>query len=244
MVELDFSNIYNSSGKIVQLRYAQKAADNGSTIIAMRNSKGAVVLVAKPITAKLHNQESDQRIKKVANNVYTAYTGMLPDGFFVASMLRDAARKYRDLYAEEVSAQFLREQLHNYLYIFTQYTQTRVIGANFLTIVKDGAAYRVLGADCTGKVNEYAGYAFGAGGRRAQTEIEKFDFEAMEIRELVDQGIKTLFKCYDSLSDLPFNVEVGVISDDADGSFVRMSQATVSQIMEKYKDISIDGEDE
>ncbi|KAI4292089.1 20S proteasome subunit alpha 7 [Pancytospora philotis] len=244
MAELDMGNIYSSSGQIVQQRYAQKAADNGSTIIAMCNSRGAVLLVAKPIASKLLVQESDLRIKRVASNVYTAYTGLLTDGFFVTHYCRSTARDYVSLYKEEMNAHHFQETLQRVLYHFTQSVGARVLGANFLAIVKDGGAYRVFGADVSGKVTDYHGYAYGTGGRRAQTEIEKFDFEAMEIRDLVDQGIKTLFKCYDSLSDLPFTVEVGYISDDADGEFMRMSQETVGQIMEKYKNVSVDGEDD
>lgn len=244
MTELDFSNIYNSTGKIVQLRYAQKAVDAGSTIIAMRNSKGAVLIVSKPIISRLYVQESDHRIKKVADNLHMAYTGILPDGFFITEVCRKNARNYKSQFQEDVNAKAFKETLGGYLYMFTQYNSARVIGANFLAIIKDGRDYRVIGADCAGKVTEYYGHACGSGERRAQTEIEKFDLESMEIMDLIDQGIKTLFRCHDSLSDVKFNVEVGMISENTDGEFVRMQQANVDSIVGKYKNISIDGEDD
>lgn len=244
MVELDFSNIYNSTGKIVQLRYAQKAIDCGSTMIAMRNSKGAVLIVAKPIVSKLYVQESDRRIIKISNNLHMAYTGLLPDGFFIANLCRQRARSYASEYNAQVNYKFFKEVLGEYLYMFTQYNSTRIIGASFLAIMKDGQEYKVVGADCAGKVREYYGYAVGAGERRAQTEIEKLNFESMEMMDLVDQGIRTLFKCHDSLSDTKFTVEVEIISDDSDGEFVVLSQSKADQIMEKYKNVSVDGEDE
>lgn len=244
MTELDFSNIYSSTGKIIQQRYAQKAVDAASTILAMRNSKGAVLVVAKPIASKLYVQESDHRIEKISENVYMAYTGLLPDGLFIADICQRAARGYKKNTQSPVNASFFRETLGNHLYMFTQYQSVRVVGASFLSIMKEGAEYRVIGADCSGKTSEYRGYACGTGDKRAQTELEKLELETMEVKDMIDSGIKTLYLCHDALSDTKFSIEVGVISDDTDGEFVRLAQSSVDQIAEKYKDISMDGDDE
>ncbi|KAI5173118.1 20S proteasome subunit alpha 7 [Pancytospora epiphaga] len=243
MSELDFSNIYDSSGEVVQVRYAGKAVDNGSTIIALRNSKGAVMIVSKPVSSPLYNQETDYRIRKVADNVYMGYTGVLPDGFFISNLCKKNLANYQSNFNEPAGFKFFRETLRNYLYMFTQYSSARVVGASFLAIVREGNTYKVMGAEPSGDVTEYYGYAYGVGGTRAKTEIEKLSLEDMEVGELAEQGIRTLFKCRDPLSDVQFAVEVGMISDDADGEFVRMSNSTVARIMEKYKDLSADGEE-
>lgn len=243
MVELDFSNIYSSTGRVIQIQYAQKAADAGITMIAMKNSKGAILLVSKPITSPLNVQESDHRIKKVSRNIYIASTGILSDGNFMTNICKRAASNYISQFQMDPSGEFLKRTLTDYLYMFTQYSSSRVLGANFLTIMRDGSQYKVFGADCSGKAVEYKAFSCGVGHRRAQTELEKIDFEENTIYDLIDAGIKTLFKCYDPLSDLKFNVEVGVISEDSNGEFFRMEQSKVDEIIEKYKDISIDGEE-
>lgn len=243
MVELDFGNIYSSSGKIIQARYAQKAATTGSTILAMRNKKCAVLVVAKPISSKLRIHEANHRILKVADNIHMASTGIQTDGFFITKLMESAAEKYAEQFQLPMPAERFRMVLDEYIYHFTEYINLRIIGANFLAIMEDRGQYRVMGVDCAGRVAEYTGYAYGVGGRRAQTEIEKMSLEEMETVDLVDQGIKTLFKCHDPLSDVEFTVEVGIIGEETNGEFVRVEKSKIDEIVEKYKDISIDGEE-
>ncbi len=243
MVELDFGCIYNATGKVVQLRYAQKAINKGSTIIGLRNSKGVVLIVSKPITSKLHVRESNHRIQKIADNVFMAYTGLLPSGFFIASQVKKDVDNYKQRYNSEITIKSLSESLSRFLYLFTQYNGLRVVGANFLAIVREENRFALLAGDCSGKVTEYSGFAYGIGSQRAQTEIEKLELESLEINELVENGIRTLYKCHDALSDPEFSIEVGIISNDLDGEFIRMKQEHVDEIAEKYKDLSID-EDE
>lgn len=243
MVELDFSNIYSSTGKVIQIQYAQKAADSGSTIIAMQNSSGTVMLVAKPIVSPLHVQETDCRIKKLSDSIHIAYTGILTDGFFIYNVCKRAVRNYISRFQKEPSVEFIKRTLSDYLYIFTEYSSVRVIGANFLVIMRDENKYKVLSADCSGKVTEYYGRAYGAGQRRAQTELEKLDLESMSTADMIDQGVRVLFKCFDPLSDLKFNVEAGFISDDSEGEFIKVDQTKIDEIIDKYKDVSVDDDE-
>lgn len=243
MVELDFSNIYNSSGKIVQLRYAEKAAEAGSTIIALSCPSGAVLIASKPHVSDLYVHESDHRIKKISEHLYMAYTGLLSDGFFMTDICKKAARNYLSNYHTEITSENFKETLGNYLYMFTQYNSTRIIGANFLSIMKEKEEYKVFGAECSGVVRRYRAYAAGLGKKRAQTEIESLKFDSMNVNDLIRAGIKTLYKCYDPLSDPKFNIEVGYMSEDTDGSFKRLDQESIDAIVEEYKDITVDGED-
>lgn len=244
MPELDFGNIYNSSGKIIQLRYAQKAAGSGSTILAMKNSRGAVLVASKPRISNLHIQEADQRIKKVSSNVHMMYTGILTDGQLIHSLCKRAARDYRSNYGTEVNAEYVKKILSNYLYMFTSHLSLRIIGSSFLVIVKDVKDYKILLGDSSGKVSKWSACAAGAGERRASTELEKLNYEEMSIPDMIDQGIRILYKCFDPLNDLPFDVEIGYISDDSNGEFVRVSEGEAARIVEKYREISIDSDGE
>lgn len=243
MVELDFSNIYSSTGKILQVQYAQKAADTGSTILAMCNRDGVVILVVKPVISPLHVQASDHRIKKMCNNTYIAYTGLLNDGMLISDIAKKVARDYVSRFRCDPPVEFIKRTISDYIYMFTEYSSSRVIGAKFLVAVRDKGSYKVLSADCSGKVTEYYAFSCGAGHRRAQTELEKLDLGSMNTNDMIDQGIRILFRCHDPLSDVKFNVEAGFMSGDSDGEFVRVDQSKIDDLIEKYKDISIDDEE-
>jgi len=244
MVELDYGNIYNNIGKILQVQYAAKAASAGSTIVAMRNKKGAMIFVAKPIVSCLHVRDGNHRIQKVSEKIYTASTGVLPDGKFIAYLCGHSAKEYKKTFKQEVPGIAYRRMLGNYLYMYTQYLYTRVIGAHMLTIMKDENEYRVYGTETSGAVSEYSAIAYGKGDRRAQTELEKLDFESMEMKDLLENGIRIMFKVHDSMNDPEFNIECGFISEDSNGEFVRVAQDRVDELIEKYKDLSMDEDEE
>lgn len=244
MPELDYGNIYSPNGSIIQHKYAQKAVDSGSTMIAMRSSRGAVMLVTKPIISNLRVLENDHRIKKVASNVFMCYTGVLTDGLIIHDICKKAVRDYQSNFDSLISTQYFKKILSEYLYIFTSNIGIRTIGASIFTIVKEKDDYKLLFSDPTGKVSRWNACAAGAGERRAFTELEKLNLEDMSLKEMIDQGIKILYKSYDPLSDVKFEIEVGQIGLETDGEFVRVNPIDISSIVEKYKNLSIDGEDE
>ena len=100
MVELDFGNIFNKNGDIIQLRYAQKRADNGNTTIAMKNSGGAVLIASKSRVSNLQVQESDQRIRRIASNAYMSFSGLLSDGLLISNLVKKALRNYSSNYGQ------------------------------------------------------------------------------------------------------------------------------------------------
>jgi len=242
MVELDIGNIYSSNGKIIQHRYAQKAIDSGSTMIAMRNSKGAVIFVCKPITSNLHILENDHRIKKISSNACMSYTGLLTDGALIYSICKNSVRDYISNFNSEITTNYLKKIMSEYVYMFTSNLASRVVGASFFTILRDDGEYSLLQTDCTGKVTKWNACAAGKGERRASTELEKLELGNMTLNHMIDQGIKILHMCHDPITDLSFVVEVGYMGDDTNGEFVRADPSKIAEICEKYKDISVEDE--
>lgn len=242
MPELDFGNIYSPNGKIIQHRYAQKAIDAGPTIIGMRSSKGAVLVVTKPIVSSLHVPESDHRIRRVSSNAYMTCTGLLSDGAVIHHACEDYVRKYVSAFDSEITTEYLRKGIAEYVYMFTSHIGGRPIGASLFTIVRDDEEYSLLFADCTGKVSKWNACAAGKGERRALTELEKLNLEDMSIDEMMDRGIMILYKCHDSLTEPRFTVEVGYMGFESNGAFVRVPNEKVDELCEKYQDLSVDDE--
>ena len=98
----------------------------------------------------------------------------------------------------------------------------------------------MLATDPSGKVTKWKACAIGSGQRRALTELEKLDLENMSLDDMVDQGIKILYKCFDSLNDPQFDVEVVTVSSANNKEFIRVESGEVRKIVDKYKDISMD----
>lgn len=240
MTEIDFGNIYNSSGQLVQLRYAQKAISAGSTVLAIRNARGVVLVVAKPITSELHVQDLNNRIHKLSENVCAAFTGMLSDAPLILRTVKLYITHFRNLYGHQAEASLVKESLATITHRPTRYSNSRPFGVSSLFCVRDSDSYHILLAENTGKVSEYSAYAIGSGASRAITELERGDFDSMEMIDLVDYAVKTLYMSYDSLSEAPFCVEAAMISDDSDGKFVRVTPEIIGQAVDKYSHMSVD----
>lgn len=238
MAELDFDTIYSTNGTIIQHRYAKKRADNGSSVIALKNSIGAVIVASKPRTSKLHVQESDLRIRKISGNSFMSYSGILTDGFLLYTLVKNACQDYRKSYGMEASAEYLRKIIFDYLYIFTSRMSLRAIGANFLTVVKENNSFQIFLGEPNAEVSKWKACAVGTGSRRAFTELEKLDLEALNISEMLDNAIRILYRCHDPINDPEFDVEAVYVSHDTD--FIRVDPSEVANIADKYKDISID----
>jgi 20S proteasome subunit alpha 7 len=240
---LDFGPIYTQTGNLLQMDYAQKCADSGSTCIGIKTKTGVVLAVEKPIISPLHLGQHDKRIKQVAPNCLMVYTGLLSDGGYIYQYVKDGIySEAKDMEEEEVSPGVYKRVLSENLNIFGTYMGCRPIGCNFMSAIAYRGEFKLLGGDPTSKTSFYKGYAMGKGAQRAKTELEKLDFDNLGMQDAIDSCVRIMYKSYDPLKDKEFEVEMGCISVDTGYLFKEISCNDLGPLIEKYKDISIDGE--
>ncbi|EOB13915.1 hypothetical protein NBO_52g0006 [Nosema bombycis CQ1] len=63
----------------------------------------------------------------------------------------------------------------------------------------------------------------------------------MNVHDLVENGIRILYKSFDSVKDKPFDIEIGVFTPE--NSFIRLKKEDYKELVDKYKDFSVDGEE-
>ncbi|KAK6090404.1 hypothetical protein P3W45_000501 [Vairimorpha bombi] len=243
MAILDVDSIYTNTGSILQINYAQKAADNGNTCICLKNKRGVVFIAEKPIESNLYLSEKNHRIHKVTDSIYQVASGIETDLIYVNSNLKDNLIEEKHKNNMDISFECLRNQIVNLVQMFTRYSGVRPLGINILSCIKYNNDYKILQTDCSGKSLFYKSAVIGKGARIAKTELEKLRLEEMSIDDLVENGIRILYKSYDPLKDKPFDIEVGVMCDDSNGEFLRLKYEQFSGFIEKYKDFSVDGEE-
>lgn len=243
MAILDVDSIYTNTGSILQVEYAQKAANNGNTCICLKNKNGLVIVAEKPIESNLYLSENNNRIYKVTDFIYQIASGIETDLVYVNSNLKDNLIEEKNRNNMEISFENLRNQMVNLVQMFTRYSGVRPLGINILTCMKYKDEYKILQTDVSGKSLFYKYAVMGKGARIAKTELEKLNLDEMNINDLVENGIRILYKSYDPLKDKPFDIEVGVMCEDTKGEFVRLKNEQFSMFVEKYKDFSVDGEE-
>lgn len=239
---LDFGPIYTTTGNISQITYAQKSADSGDTCIAIKSKYGIVMAAEKPKNSQLYISESDERIKKVSNNVSLLSSGLITDAVYIQRRLKDAAMEYKKAFEEDITFESVKNALLQNVHVFTRYMGVRALGANFLTAVHKNNEFKLLTTDCSGKTSYYKANCLGRSSRRAKTELEKLEMDDMSVEDLINNAVRIIFMCYDPSKDKEFDIEIGVMSVETHGKLRKLSDDEVSVYMDKYRHISVDDE--
>ncbi|KAF9763625.1 putative proteasome subunit alpha type-7 [Nosema granulosis] len=240
---LDGGPIYTSTGDILQIQYAQKRADAGNTCIALKSIHGAVMLMEKPIENNLFITETDSRILKVTNEIYHMASGIETDLKHINVRLGGELLKWKHRHQEPVSPEVYRTYLSHDVYEHTAYSNLRVFGINILSCIKYENVYKILSTDCYGHSVFLKANAVGKGSRIAKTELEKLDLDDMPVKDMVENGIRILYKAFDPVKDKPFDIEIGLFTNDNSGEFVKLNKEDFAEMVEKYKNFSVDGEE-
>lgn len=239
---LDFGPVYTSAGNIIQLDYATKCAEAGSTIIAMKSTHGLVVAVEKPRESKLVSGVANKRVKKLAPGVYMACTGLMSDAITIFNYVKADVDDFCEDLDEKVSPSYLKALLSKNVSLFTRYYSFRPIGCHIVGALHHHGEYKLLVTDCTSKTSFVRAYAVGKGAMRAKTELEKIDFGALGVMEMAEHAVRIMYKSYDPLKDKEFDIELCYLSDATNFLIEEIAESDLGHLVEKYKDYTVDGE--
>ncbi|TBU05011.1 putative subunit of proteasome, partial [Hamiltosporidium tvaerminnensis] len=228
---LDFGPIYTSTGTILQINYAQKCADNGSTCIAIKTKQGIVLAVEKPITSPLYTNKENSRIKKFTDTCYTTYSGLLTDGFCIYNLVKKECYSYIEDVEKDISPAMVKKLLSSYLSFFTVYMGCRPSGCNFITVIVYNNEPFILGSQSSSLTSYYKAHAIGKGSARCKTELEKLDFQNMSVSQMIEHAVRIMYKSYDPLKDKEFDIEIIYAEEKDKYTFKEVDGNTLSEIV-------------
>lgn len=254
---LDFGPIYTNTGAILQIEYATKSAENGSTVIGINTQYGLIICVEKPIDSPLYKIDDEKRVHKIKSNIIIAGTGMLHDILPLKDVINNTLEMPLQI-RNEISGNDIKKAVSYSASIFTKYYGMRPIGCHIMfghsekNIPVDGASSCKIGpdqktkliktrlfvTDCSSLTKEVKAYAIGKGTSRAKTELEKLDIGSLTLYDAIDQAIRIMYKCFDPLKDKPFLLEVAVLTD----KHREVEKSVVEEIAKNYKDLNVDDE--
>mmetsp|Transcript_1332 Transcript_1332/g.3616 ORF Transcript_1332/g.3616 Transcript_1332/m.3616 type:complete len:250 (-) Transcript_1332:101-850(-) len=208
------STTYSPDGKVFQTEYAQKAIDNGSTVIGLRCKDGVVLAVEKLVLSKLLVEGSNKRIYNVDKHAGMATAGLAPDGRMVVNRACDEAANYKRFYGEPMPGHVLCDRVASYVHMFNLYWAFRPYGSTMLlgTYDKTGPSLHMI--DPSGTSYRYFGAAVGKGRQLARNEIEKLKLSEMTCREAVVEAAKILHRVHDDETK-PFEIEMTWVCDES-----------------------------
>uniref|UniRef100_F1LBE7 Proteasome subunit alpha type-3 n=1 Tax=Ascaris suum TaxID=6253 RepID=F1LBE7_ASCSU len=208
---------FSPDGRIFQVEYAQKAVDNGGTMIALKGKNGVVTAVDKLIPSKLYVPNANPRMGNAGETVGVALAGVYPDCRALLDYAVGEALKYLREYRTPMPIKKLADQLAEYVHIFTLGI-SRPFGASvFLTAWDKKNGSQLFLIEPSGLCYEYKAWAIGKHRQAAKTEIEKLKLEDLTTEQLVKEAARIIMTVRDEAKDKNLQIEMGWVGENTNG---------------------------
>lgn len=234
---IDFGPFYTNTGSLLQLEYSKKSVNAGSTCIGFKYQDGIIFAVENPIESPLY--KNSKRIKELSPNIFVAATGLMSDSLFITETIKENIHNESLKLDMTLISPTYKRMISELVSIFTRNYNLRPVGCSILSACYDGD-FHLFTTDPTSLTEECIGAAIGKGTQRAKTEIEKLDVGNLDLKQAMEHCVRILYKSYDPLKDKDFVVEMCYMDSKSAGKMVRIDDNLVKDIVEMYKDLSVD----
>lgn len=226
---------FSPDGRVFQVEYAQKAVENGGTVIGLRGKDGVVFAVEKIITSKLFEPGANKRIFNIDQHVGMAASGLISDAGQIAETARSEAAYYKSVYGVGIPLKRLNENVSMYIHAYTLYSAVRPYGCSVILGAYENDEPAMYMIDPSGVSYGYYGCAIGKAKQSAKTEIEKLKLSEMTCPELVKEAARIIYLVHDELKDKQFELEMSWVGKHTNGRHERVPHDIKAETEAKAK---------
>ena len=248
-------------GRVFQVEYAAKAADNSGTAIGLRCSNGVILAVDKPLPSATMVPSTNRRVHNVAPHIGLTCAGLLNDSLYVLDRARQEASSFASTWDEDIPVRALADRVGEFVHLFTLYAQYRALGCSLIIAGTDGEKYgddcrpQLYGVDPAGMVRGYFATAVGLNKQNVRAELEKFAGPDKEIpcdKEAVKKLVRVLVDSRENSrksSNGPFSsgvkwkIEMMWISKETNWKCVRVPERLVEEAVEEAHRVQEDDDE-
>ena len=227
------SIVFSPDGRLLQVEYAKKAVEQGTTAIGMTCKDGAVLIADKRIVDKFIVPSSVEKVFQVDDHIAVTATGYLMDGRVLAEKAQIIAQQHKVTYDTNIDTLSLVKEISNMKQAFTQYGGARPFGVSLLFIGVDDDGPKLFLTEPTGIYFEYVATAVGEGESEAEEMLKKEYKEGMSMDDSIKLGIKILKKILGRDFDVE-RVEVAFVKKD-DRQYGKLKKEDIENVVNKLK---------
>lgn len=227
------SIVFSPDGRLLQVEYAKKAVEQGTTAIGMTCKDGAVLIADKRIVDKFIVPSSVEKVFQVDDHIAVTATGYLMDGRVLAEKAQIIAQQHKVTYDTNIDTLSLVKEISNMKQAFTQYGGARPFGVSLLFIGVDDDGPKLFLTEPTGIYFEYVATAVGEGEAEAEEMLKKEYKEGISLDDSIKLGIKILKKVLGRDFDVE-RVEVAFVKKD-DRQYGKLKKEDIENVVNKLK---------
>lgn len=211
-------NTYSQNGRIIQVEYAMKACNLGTTTIGIKLKDCVVLVSEKKLLSTLQNPVSIKKHFKIYDTILAGISGVSGDAPTIINRCRSICLNHEKIFGEQIGVEKLMEDICNLALKFGEEKMERKIfsrpfGVSLLTAAFENGEPRLFSIDPSGSYLEYQARAIGAASEVVESILEG-DYENYEGRE---QGIPKILGVLkgvmrEKLNE--YNADVSIVSKD------------------------------
>lgn len=210
-------NTYNSDGRIIQVEYAMKAMNLGTTTIGVRLKDCVILASEKKLISSLQNSQSIKKHFKIYDTILAGVSGISGDAPTIINRCRNICLSHEKMYKEQISAPKLMEDICELALKFGEEELekkifSRPFGVSLLVAVYEDRPI-LYSIDPSGSHLEYKARAIGSAYEVVESTLEN-EFEEFTDK---DTSIRKVLKILRGVMKDGMNhnnVEVSMVSKD------------------------------
>lgn len=200
------TSAFDVDGRVYQTEYAIKNVSEGGTIVGMKCSDG-IVLIGH--NENRDNEKTFEKISKVTDEIYCAFSGIYSDFLLLLEHTRVSAQKKASEFGSPPALWTVCVDLAENLQIFTQRTGNRPFGVSFLFCGESEDEYKLMSTDPSGTFLSWKCKAFGKNDEKINSTFLSEDIpENITMKDATIEIFKILKKISEISADDAINFEV------------------------------------
>ncbi|KAM0681235.1 Proteasome subunit alpha type-5 [Glugoides intestinalis] len=210
-------NTYNQDGRIIQVEYAMKACNLGTTTIGIKLRDCTILVSEKKLVNALQSPTSIKKHFKIYDTIIAGISGISGDASTIIEKCRSICINHEKLFAEQITVENLMEDICDLALKFSEKEFekkifSRPFGVSLLVAAFEKGHPVLYSIDPSGSYHSYKACVVGSASEVVQSILEE-QYQAFNERE--DCILKTLKILKGVMKDrlTEYNVEVSLVSE-------------------------------
>jgi len=210
-------NTYSQDGRVIQVEYAMKACNLGTTTIGIRLKDCVVLVSEKKLLSTLQNPTSIKKHFKIYDTILAGISGVSGDAPTIINRCRSICLNHERLFAEQIGVEKLMVEICHLALRFGEEKAekkifSRPFGVSLLVAAFEKGEPRLFSIDPSGSYLEYDARAIGAASEVVESILEN-DYGSYGERE---DGISSILRVLKGVMREKLNennVDVSIVSE-------------------------------
>ena len=203
MMGYDRSNtMFTPDGRIIQVEYAKKTVEHGSTAIGIVCKDGVLIVIDNRNGNNLLVSDFTEKIMQIDEHIGTAISGLISDGRVLIEKSQLKAQMHRVTYDTKIDVKSITEHICKEKQLFTQFGGLRPFGVSVMIAGIDNKP-RLFVTEPMGSFFEYRAAVFGEGEDKIKDKLAK----SISKKLSVEKGLSLCIKLIRNFVGKEFNID-------------------------------------